>query len=126
MVPCSQNDESNASQQSQGENEELARQTYLVNYLRDSVNFASMMNEALPVVCMLLGSKQITDVQEAITFFVSAFEFGLLNAMMGVRKMLNLIFSRESTIRNAVVTAYKRLYIDPPGVATNVFFSLCF
>ena len=94
----------------------------MVNYLRDSVNFASMMNEALPVVCMLLGSKQITDVQEAITFFVSAFEFGLLNAMMGVRKMLNLIFSRESTIQNAVVTAYKRLYIDPPGVDTNVFF----
>ena len=44
----------------------------------------------------------------------SAFEFGLLNAMMGVRKMLSLIFSREATIQNSVVTAYKRLYIDPP------------
>ena len=36
---------------------------------------------------------------EAINFFVSAFEFGLLNAMMGVRKMLALIFSRETTIQ---------------------------
>ena len=67
-------DDSVASQDSTqggGPNDELAKQTFLVNYLRDSVRFASMLNEALPVVCMLLGSKQITDVQEAISFFVS-------------------------------------------------------
>ena len=34
--------------------------------------------------------------------------------MMGVRKMLSLIFSRETTIQSSVVTAYKRLYIDLP------------
>jgi hypothetical protein len=38
-------------------------------------------------------------VSEAINFFVSAFEFGLLNAMIGVRKMLALIFSRENAIQ---------------------------
>ena len=70
----------------------------------------------MPVVCTLLGSKQSSDVQEAINFFVSAFEFGLLNAMMGVRKMLSLIFSRETTVQAAVVAAYKRLYIES---ATN-------
>ena len=67
-------DESVASSQDStqgGANDELARQTFLVDYLRDSVRFASKLNEALPVVCMLLGSKQITDVQEAISFFVS-------------------------------------------------------
>ena len=34
---------------------------------------------------MLLGSKQDTDIKEAIDFFVSAFEFGVQNSMMGVR-----------------------------------------
>ena len=74
--------------------EDVKKQTLIVNYLKDSLNFATTLNEALPVVCTLLGSKQSSDVQEAINFFVSAFEFGLLNAMMGVRKMLSLIFSR--------------------------------
>lgn len=94
------------------ENEELKKQTFLVNYLKDSLAFTVTLNEALPTVCTLLGSKQISDVQEAINFFVTAFEFGLLNAMLGVRKMLSLIFSREQNVQAAVVAAYKRLYIE--------------
>ena len=97
-------------------NEELKRQIFVVEYLKDSLNFATILNEALPVICTLLGSKQISDVQEAINFFVVAFEFGLLNAMIGVRKMLSLIFSREANVQAAVVAAYKRLYIES---ATN-------
>ena len=96
----------------EGENEDLKKQTFLVNYLKDSLAFTVTLNEALPTVCTLLGSKQISDVQEAINFFVTAFEFGLLNAMMGVRKMLSLIFSREQNVQSAVVAAYKRLYIE--------------
>ena len=96
----------------EGENEDLKKQTFLVNYLKDSLAFTVTLNEALPTVCTLLGSKQISDVQEAINFFVTAFEFGLLNAMLGVRKMLSLIFSREQNVQSAVVAAYKRLYIE--------------
>lgn len=57
----------------------------------------------------------MTDVAEAIGFFVSAFEFGLLNAMIGVRKMLSLIFSRENAIqvrqlrREVVLSRFKLL-----------------
>ena len=50
-------------------------------------------------MAQLLCSKQSTDILEAIEFFVSAFEFGVLNAMLGVRKMLALIWSRESSIK---------------------------
>ncbi len=49
---------------------------------------------------------------EAVSFFVSAFEFGFLQAMIGVRQMLNLVWSGEPTVKDAVVAAYKRLYID--------------
>merc|ERR1719219_1945815 len=52
------------------------------------------------------------DILEAIDFFVSAFEFGVQNSMLGVRRMLSLIWSGEATIREAVVAAYKRLYIE--------------
>ena len=81
-------------------------------FFRDSVKFSKIIHKALPVVAMLLGSKQSTDILEAIDFFVSAFEFGVQNSMLGVRRMLSLIWSGEATIRDAVVAAYKRLYIE--------------
>ena len=75
------------------------------------------------MVAMLLGSKQSTDILEAIDFFVSAFEFGVQNSMLGVRRMLSLIWSGEATIREAVVAAYKRLYIE---VCISVYRGLYF
>ena len=92
--------------------DELNKQKMLVQYLSDSVKFSKIIHKSLPVVAQLLGSKQSTDILEAIEFFVSAFEFGLLNAMIGVRRMLALIWSQEKTIKDAVVAAYKRLYIN--------------
>jgi condensin complex subunit 1 len=84
-----------SAEEANGEvSDEAKKQQILVNYYKDSMNFATVLNEALPTVCTLLGSKQVSDAQEAINFFVVAYEFGLLNAMMGVRKMLSLIFSR--------------------------------
>ena len=103
--------------------EDIRKQETIVNYFRDCVAFGVELNKALPTVCLLLGSKQVSDVLEAINFFVSAFEFGVLNAMMGVRKMLTLIFSREQDIKKAVVGAYKRLYIDqtsPKQIVKNL------
>ena len=103
--------------------EELSKHQTLVNYLKDSVAFGEELNKALPTMCLLLGSKQVSDVLEAVNFFVSAYEFGVLNAMIGVRKMLTLIFSREQDIKKAVVGAYKKLYIDettPKQIVKNL------
>ncbi len=79
------------------------------------MTFVEQITQAVPVVCQLLGSKSTTDVLEAIEFFVTAFEFGVGNAMMGIRRMLVLVWSREATIKESVVTAYKRLYLNPQG-----------
>jgi condensin complex subunit 1 len=65
------------------------------------------------MISQLLGSKSITDVLEAVEFFITGFEFGLSIMMIGIRRMLPLIWSRESGIRDAVVGAYKRLYLNP-------------
>jgi len=88
-------------------------QEKMVDYLKSSLNFNIILNKSLPVIAQLLGSKQETDILEGIDFFVSAFEFGVLNAMIGVRRMLSLIWSTEKKIKDAVVSAYKRLYINP-------------
>jgi len=81
------------------------------------------MEKAIPTVCQLLGSKTISDVNESIEFFVVATEFGLQSAIIGVRRMLVLIWSRDIAVRDAVVEAYKGLYLDP--VAPNVRYAPC-
>ena len=50
---------------------------------QDSSVFAVLVAEAVPTVCQLLGSKTLSDVLEAIQFFVTGFEFGLVSAMLG-------------------------------------------
>ncbi|XP_052761140.1 condensin complex subunit 1-like isoform X1 [Mya arenaria] len=95
--------------------QEVAKQQVLVLYLKESLAFATQLQNAVPVITLLLGSKNITDVLEAIEFFVTGFEFGLTVTMIGIRRMLPLIWSKESNVKEAVVAAYKRLYLNPQG-----------
>ena len=90
--------------------EVLQKQVMLVQYLKDSVKFSKIIHKSLPIVAQLLGSKQNTDILEAIEFFVSAFEFGVLNAMLGVRRMLSLIWSRETTIKVLIISMIQLVF----------------
>ncbi|XP_041377786.1 condensin complex subunit 1-like [Gigantopelta aegis] len=94
---------------------EVSKQQILVQYLQDSLTFARQVQESVPIVCQLLSSKNTSDVFEAIEFFVTGFEFGVSATIIGIRRILALIWSREVTVKEAVVNAYKKLYLNPQG-----------
>ena len=48
---------------------------------------------------------------------MTAFEFDVLDAMVGVRRMLSLVWSSENEVKQAVVDAYKRLYMKMEGTS---------
>lgn len=54
-------------------------------------------------------------VQEAVQFCVTVCEFSVANSISGVRKMLPLVWSTDASIKDAVVQAYRRLYLNPQG-----------
>lgn len=54
-------------------------------------------------------------VQEAVQFCVTVCEFSVANSVSGVRKMLPLVWSTDAAIKDAVVQAYRRLYLNPQG-----------
>lgn len=54
-------------------------------------------------------------VQEAVQFCVTVCEFSVANSVSGVRKMLPLVWSTDPAIKDAVVQAYRRLYLNPQG-----------
>ena len=91
---------------------EINKQQMLVKYLSDSIKFTEQIQIAIPLVSELLLSRYSTDVGEAIDFFVSAYQFGVKDAIYGVRKLILLIWSQEKSIRDSAITAYKRIYLD--------------
>ncbi|KAM7131081.1 condensin complex subunit 1 isoform 1-T1 [Ciconia maguari] len=94
---------------------ELVKQEMLVQYLQDAYNFSVKITEALSLISKMMYENCVSVVQEAIEFFVTVSQFGVPQALLGVRRMLPLIWSKEPSIKEAVLNAYRRLYLSPSG-----------
>jgi hypothetical protein len=119
LTPCSH---SLGLQEQQPQNAELTssdasvdaftKAHVLVKYLTDALQFTTQLHSAVPVVSQLLGSKTASDIIEAVGFFKTATLFSLDSAMDGVRRMLALVWSKDTDIRNSVMTTYQELYFS--------------
>ena len=99
--------------------EEVRIKRTLVKYLGDMLKVTKQFHIAIPLVCDLLSSKNITDVQEAIEFFVCAHKFAVENAIIGIKKMIVLVLSKEKSIKDLVVSAYERIYLDTTEIESE-------
>ncbi|XP_056386757.1 condensin complex subunit 1 isoform X2 [Hyla sarda] len=100
-----------ASEQSEEQKSELSKQEMLVQYLTDAHHFAVKIEEAIDVISKMMYEAASSVVQEVIEFFVTVSQFGVPQAVIGVRRMLPLIWSKEPGVRDAVVGAYRQLYL---------------
>ncbi|KAK2499670.1 hypothetical protein MC885_021184 [Smutsia gigantea] len=96
-------------------NDELVKQEMLVQYLQDAYSFSLKITEAIGIISKMMYENTTTVVQEVIEFFVMVFQFGVPQALFGVRRMLPLIWSKEPGVREAVLNAYRQLYLSPKG-----------
>uniref|UniRef100_A0A452TN69 Condensin complex subunit 1 n=1 Tax=Ursus maritimus TaxID=29073 RepID=A0A452TN69_URSMA len=96
-------------------NDELVKQEMLVQYLQDAYSFSLKITEAISIISKMMYENTTTVVQEVIEFFVTVFQFGVPQALFGVRRMLPLIWSKEPGVREAVLNAYRQLYLNPKG-----------
>uniref|UniRef100_A0A8C3JJ68 Condensin complex subunit 1 n=1 Tax=Calidris pygmaea TaxID=425635 RepID=A0A8C3JJ68_9CHAR len=94
---------------------ELVKQQMLVQYLQDAYDFSVKITEALSLISKMMYENSVSVVQEAIEFFVTVSQFGVPQALLGVRRMLPLIWSKEPGIKEAVLNAYRQLYLSPSG-----------
>ncbi|XP_016018320.2 condensin complex subunit 1 [Rousettus aegyptiacus] len=97
------------------ERDELVKQEMLVQYLQDAYGFSLKITEAIGIISKMMYENTTTVVQEVIEFFVMAFQFGVPQALFGVRRILPLIWSKEPGVREAVLNAYRQLYLNPKG-----------
>ncbi|XP_051989898.1 condensin complex subunit 1-like [Xyrauchen texanus] len=105
--------------ENEGRENEMKKQEMLVQYLKDTESFALQVERAIAVINNMLYWKTTTVVQEAVQFCVTAFEFSVADSVCGVRKMLPLVWSTDVAVKDAVIQAYRRLYLNPHGDNTR-------
>jgi hypothetical protein len=73
-------------------------------YHRDALQFIIEIHKAIPIICELLGSKNSSDVLEAIQFFVTAQHFNIerakvsSSAILCTKLLLSLILLTQNNV----------------------------
>ncbi|XP_072572510.1 condensin complex subunit 1 isoform X1 [Paramormyrops kingsleyae] len=119
QVPAQAEEAAELSHRDEVEESVLKKQEMLVQYLRDTESFVLQVEKAIAVINTMLYWKTTSVVQEAVQFCVTVCEFSVADSLSGVRKMLPLVWSSDLAVKDAVVQAYKRLYLNPQGDTTR-------
>lgn len=89
--------------------DEFAKQEKIVEFLKDSIEFSTIIFSCLPKLEQMLMSTSNSDVVESINVLTTGFLFGIKDFKIGMTKILNLVWSTDKEKRDAVVTAYHRV-----------------
>ncbi|PNS20628.1 Condensin complex subunit 1 [Sphaceloma murrayae] len=88
-------------------------------YYVEALKFIEIVHEATPVAIQLLGSKNKSEVIEAMDFFVIADAYKVETARAGIRRMLRLIWTKGNSdegkgVQSHLIECYKGLFFDAP------------
>ena len=92
-------------------------------YYMEALRFIEVLQDATPIVCQLLSSKNKSEVVEAMDFFVILDAYKLESARTGIRRMLRLIWTKGNSdegkgIQAHLIDCYKGLFFDAPDSFT--------
>ena len=99
--------------------EMLTRLQLTRKYYLEALRFIEVLQDATPVVCQLLSSKNKSEVVEAMDFFVILDAYKLESARTGIRRMLRLIWTKGNSdegkgIQAHLIDCYKGLFFEAP------------
>jgi condensin complex subunit 1 len=80
-------------------------------FVTEGAQFSRALDKVVPCASNLLGSKNVTDVREAIIFIETASRYSIGSAEKAVQKMLALVWTKEEAVKAAVMEAYCRLFV---------------
>ncbi|KAJ8939307.1 hypothetical protein NQ314_011165 [Rhamnusium bicolor] len=83
-----------------------------VDFLQDCVAFLKLIDSAIVPMTELLETTAIGDMHEAIEFFISAYQFNIDNASVGILAMLKIMQRNEQERKEHIVKAFKTIYLN--------------
>ncbi len=92
--------------------EEIDKDSHILDYFSVYKNVIITINNIVPLAIQLLGSKNVSDVNETIELFIVLHKHRINSSFNGVKKMLTLFIKPDESIKKKLIEAYRELYLN--------------
>ncbi|ODA81361.1 hypothetical protein RJ55_04326 [Drechmeria coniospora] len=99
--------------------EAIEKLTLTRRYYNEALKFIDVLHDATAIVCQLLGSKNKSEVIEAIDYFEIGDAYNIEQNKLGIRRMLRLIWTKGNSdegkgVQMHLIECYRRLFFEAP------------
>ncbi|KAB8293308.1 hypothetical protein EYC80_007636 [Monilinia laxa] len=99
--------------------EAINKLTLTRRYYVEALKFIEVLHGATSIICQLLGSKNKSEVIEAMDYFEIGDAYNIEQNKLGIRRMLRLIWTKGNSdegkgVQNHLIDCYKRLFFEAP------------
>ncbi|KAJ4286197.1 condensin complex non-SMC subunit Cnd1 [Collariella sp. IMI 366227] len=107
------------AQEEAATSEAIEKLTLTKRYYSEALKFIDVLHEATGIVCQLLGSRNKSEVIEAMDYFEIGDAYNIEENKVGIRRMLRLIWTKGNSdegkgVQTHLIDAYKRLFFEAP------------
>lgn len=107
------------AQEEAATSEAINKLTLTRRYYVEALKFIEVLHGATSIICQLLGSKNKSEVIEAMEYFEIGDAYNIEQNKLGIRRMLRLIWTKGNSdegkgVQNHLIDCYKRLFFEAP------------
>lgn len=107
------------AQEEAATSEAINKLTLTRRYYVEALKFIEVLHGATTTICQLLGSKNKSEVIEAMDYFEIGDAYNIEQNKLGIRRMLRLIWTKGNSdegkgVQNHLIECYKRLFFEAP------------
>ncbi|KAK5659131.1 hypothetical protein OQA88_1221 [Cercophora sp. LCS_1] len=107
------------AQEEAATSEAIEKLTLTKRYYSEALKFIDVLHEATGTICQLLGSRNKSEVIEAMDYFEIGDAYNIEQNKVGIRRMLRLIWTKSNSdegkgIQTHLIECYKRLFFEAP------------
>ncbi|PHH92504.1 hypothetical protein CDD83_7141 [Cordyceps sp. RAO-2017] len=107
------------AQEEAATSEAIEKLTLTRRYYNEALKFIDVLHEATGIICQLLGSRNKSEVIEAIDYFEIGDAYNIEQNKVGIRRMLRLIWTKGNSdegkgVQTHLIECYRRLFFEAP------------
>lgn len=107
------------AQEDAATSEAIGKLSLTRRYYVEALKFIEVLHGATPTICQLLGSKNKSEVIEAMDYFKIGDAYKIEQNKLGIRRMLRLIWTKGNSdegkgVQNHLIECYKTLFFEAP------------
>ncbi|KAK0714050.1 condensin-like protein [Lasiosphaeria miniovina] len=107
------------AQEEAATSEAIEKLTLTKRYYSEALKFIDVLHESTGMICQLLGSKNKSEVIEAMDYFEIGDAYNIEQNKLGIRRMLKLIWTKGNSdegkgVQTHLIDCYRRLFFEAP------------